>query len=199
MPSLPEDPDAALMLRLRDGDELAFNTLLEKFQGPIYNFVFRQVGREEDAEDIAQNVFVQLYRSAPRYQPTARFTTWLFTIARNLCLNEFRRRQRHPLLSLGATFSDDPEAEPTQFADPKARSPSLEISEKELRERLLAAIQKLPENQRTAIMLCRYEGLAYEEIAQVLGASVGATKSLLHRARETLKNELHEFLRENET
>ncbi len=184
------------MVRFRNGDESAFDGLVEKFKGPVYNFICRQVGNVPEAEDIAQNVFVQVARSAARYEASAKFTTWLFTIARNLCLNEFRRRQRHPLQSLQDTMSDDPEAEPAQFADLSARSPALETSEKELQRHVLAAIHRLPENQRTAILLCRFEGLPYEEIARVLETSVSATKSLLHRARETLKLELREFLRE---
>ncbi len=196
MSSLPEDPDAALMVRFREGDERAFDGLVEKFQGPVFNFIFRQIGRLDEAEDIAQNVFIQVYKSAHRYEPRAKFTTWLFTIARNLCLNEFRRQQRHPLQSLQQTLSNDPESEQAQFADPTARSPSVEIIEKELQEEILKAVRQLPESQRTAVWLCRYENMSYEEIAEVLDLSVSATKSLLHRARETLKVELHEFLKE---
>jgi RNA polymerase sigma-70 factor (ECF subfamily) len=194
MPQLPEDPDAALMVRFRAGEERAFDALVEKFQGPVFNYVLRHVGNMDDAEDIAQNVFVQVARSAGRYKPTARFTTWLFTIARNLCLNEYRRRQRHPLQSLEQGASNDPEAEPPQYADPSARPAHDELVEREFQSRVLAAIQRLPEKQRTAVMLCRYEELPYEDIATVLGVSVGATKSLLHRAREALRAELRDIL-----
>lgn len=194
--SLVHDPDAERMIRFRDGNESAFDGLVEKFKSPVLNYIYRQIGNLDEAEDIAQNVFIQVYKSAERYEPSAKFSTWLFTIARNLCLNEFRRRQRHPLQSLQQTMSDDSEASPIQYADPKARSPSAETLEKELQEHILAAIQKLPENQRTAVLLCRYEGLSYEEIAKVLGTTVSATKSLLHRAREILKGELSKFLRE---
>jgi RNA polymerase sigma-70 factor, ECF subfamily len=190
------DPDAALMVRFRDGDEAAFDLLVEKYKNPIFNYIARQIGNLNESEDIAQNVFVQVFRNSKNYEPSAKFTTWLYTIARNLCLNEFRRRQRHPLQSLDQTISDHPEQEPPQFADPRARSPAIESSEKELQQRILAAIEKLPENQRTAVLLCRYEGMPYEEIAKVLKTSVGATKSLLNRARKTLKSELSEFLRE---
>ncbi|NUN93609.1 MAG: sigma-70 family RNA polymerase sigma factor [Verrucomicrobiae bacterium] len=194
MPRLPEDPDAALMLRFRAGEEAAFDALVEKFQAPVYNYILRHVGRAEDAEDLAQNVFVQVARSAPRYQPTARFTTWLFTIARNLCLNEYRRRGRHPLQSLEQAATDHPEAEPPQYADPSARPASETLIEQEFQSRVLAAIRRLPENQRSAVMLCRYEEMPYEEIAKVLGISLSATKSVLHRARETLKRELRDLL-----
>ncbi len=190
------DPHVDWMLRVKAGDEAAFEALVEHFKIPVLNFVYRQVGNLEDAEDIAQHVFVQVYKNAEKYEPTAKFTTWLFTIARNLCLNEFRRRTRHPVQSLQETYSEDPEAEPFQYADPGAKSPSTVSSEKELQQAILAAIHRLPENQRTAVLLCRYEGMPYEEIAKILGASVSATKSLLHRAREALKKDLEEFLRE---
>jgi RNA polymerase sigma-70 factor (ECF subfamily) len=196
MSFLPKDPDADLMFRFRNGDERAFDELVEKFKAPILNYVCRQIGNPDEAEDIAQNVFVQVYKSVDRYEANAKFTTWLFTIARNLCLNEFRRRQRHPLQSLQEAISDEPGADQVQYADPRSRSPALETSENELNEHIMAAIQKLPENQRTAILLCRYDGLPYEEIAKILGTTVSATKSLLHRARETLKQELSVFLRE---
>ncbi|MCC7519542.1 MAG: sigma-70 family RNA polymerase sigma factor [Verrucomicrobiae bacterium] len=194
MPRPPEDSDAALMLRFRAGEEAAFEALVAKFQGPIYHYVLRHVGNAADAEDIAQNVFVQAARGAGRYTPTARFTTWLFTIARNLCLNEYRRRGRHPLQSLEQAASDDPEASPFQHVDRAARPAPDELIEREFQVRVAAAIGRLPEKQRTAVMLCRYEEMPYEEIAKVLGVSVSATKSLLHRAREALKAELREIL-----
>ena len=196
MGRLPDDPDAALMIRFQKGDHLAFEGLIEKFKMPVLNYIYRQIGNSSEAEDIAQNVFIQVYKSAERYQPSAKFTTWLFTIARNLCLNEFRRRGRHPLESLQEGTNVDPERDPPQFTDPKARSPAIETSEKELEKYILAAIQKLPENQRTAVLLCRYEGLSYEEIAKILDATPSAVKSLLHRARDTLKKDLDQFLGE---
>lgn len=184
------------MLRFREGEETAFDELVEKFKGPVFNYVCRQVGNETDAEDIAQNVFVQVYKSAKSYRPSAKFTTWLFTIARNLCLNEFRRRHRHPLQSLDEMSDpgDDSNAAPAQCADPNAPSPAAETVARERQRRIRAAIEELPENQRTAILLYCYEVMPYEEIARVLGASVSATKSLIHRARLTLKEQLSEFL-----
>ncbi|MDD2709599.1 MAG: RNA polymerase sigma factor [Verrucomicrobiae bacterium] len=187
------DPDVELMLRVKQGDEEAFDALMEKHRQPVYNFVFRQVGNEADAEDIAQHVFVQVYRSAARYEPSARFTTWIFTIARNLCLNEFRRRRNHPAQSLDAPAADrgGGESPPVQYPDARAKSPAAECQENELQERILRAVDRLPENQRTAILLCCIEDLPYEEIARVLNTSVSATKSLIHRARETLRAEFN--------
>jgi RNA polymerase sigma-70 factor (ECF subfamily) len=136
-------------------------------------------------------VFLQVYRSAARYKPTAKFTTWLFTIVHNTVLNEHRRRSRHAAQSLEAlTQPDDPDEPGQQLADPSAPDPASELAHRELQERIQEAIGRLPDQQRTAVILCRYEGLSYEEIAQVLRCSVSAVKSLLHRARESLKDEL---------
>jgi len=199
MSKLLNDPDVALMVRFQQGDEDAFDALVEKFKKPVFNYIYWQIGAIDEAEDIAQNVFVQVYKSAKRYQPSAKFTTWLFTIARNFCLNEFRRRRRHPLQSLQSlqeTVSSEPGSDSSLWNDPNIRSPAVEVLERELQEQVFAAIQRLPELQRTAVLLCRYEGLSHEEISQILHTSVSAIKSLLHRARKSLKVELNKYLRE---
>src|SRR5476649_294522 len=100
------DLDAALMLRVKRGDRAAFTELVEKYKQPVMNFVHRSLRDESEAEDVAQNVFLQVFKSRARYERTAKFTTWLFTIARNLCLNEIRRRSRHPAESLEETHSE---------------------------------------------------------------------------------------------
>ena len=185
------DSDVALMLRVRDGDTDAFRELIERHQRAVINTIHRAIGDAWEAEDLAQRVFVQVYRSANRYQPTAKFTTWLFTITRNTILNEHRRRSRHRSESLEALQEPrEPDGAGWQAEDTSARDPAQEAVERELQEKIREAIQELPEAQRTAVILCRYEGLAYEEIAKVLGCSVSATKSLLHRARLTLKEKL---------
>ena len=179
------------MLRVRDGDEDAFRQLVERHQRAVINMIYRSIGDSWEAEDLAQRVFVQVFRSAKRYKPTAKFTTWLFTIAHNAIRNEYRRRSRHAAESLDAMAQrDDGESTGVQFADARATDPSQEASERELQKLIQAAIQELPEAQRTAGILCRFEGMAYEEIADVLDCSVSATKSLLHRARESLKEKL---------
>jgi RNA polymerase sigma-70 factor (ECF subfamily) len=185
------DSDVTLMLRVRDGDTDAFRELIERHQRAVINTIHRAIGDAWEAEDLAQRVFVQVYRSANRYQPTAKFTTWLFTITRNTILNEHRRRSRHPSESLEALQEPrEPDGAGWQVADTSVRDPAQEVVERELQEKIREAIQELPEAQRTAVILCRYEGLSYEEIAEVLGCSVSATKSLLHRARLTLKEKL---------
>jgi RNA polymerase sigma-70 factor (ECF subfamily) len=189
------DPDATLMLRVKQGDSSAFAELVDKYKQPLMNVAYRMLGDATEAEDLAQNVFVQVHKSAHRYQVSSKFSTWLFTIARNLCLNEIRRRSRHPATSLDAPHPDQ-EGQPLhQFEDTKTASPPETLLHGELQEKIAQALAVLPENQRLAILLCRQDELSYEQIAKVLGCSVSATKSLIHRGRETLKRELKPYLR----
>jgi RNA polymerase sigma-70 factor (ECF subfamily) len=188
------DPDTALMLRAKQGDGGAFTALVEKYKQPVMNLAFRTLRDLTEAEDLAQNVFVQVWKAAPRYEPTAKFSTWLFTIARNLCLNEIRRRTRHPAESLDQTRDDADDQPLYQVEDKRVAPATEELLRGELVEKVDAALAGLPENQRTALLLCRQEELSYEEIATVLGCSLSATKSLIHRARETLKLKLKPYL-----
>jgi RNA polymerase sigma-70 factor (ECF subfamily) len=192
------DPDAALMLRVKQGDTEAFTELVEKYKQPVMNMVYRTLRDATEAEDLAQNVFVQVYKSAYRYKSSAKFTTWLFTIARNLCLNEIRRRSRHPAESLDATHTEQDDQPVRQFEDKKTFSPPESLLHGELEKKITEVLAGLPENQRTAILLCRQEELSYEEIADVLGCSLSATKSLIHRGRETLKEKLKPYLKSGE-
>src|SRR2546423_1471609 len=190
-----QDPDAALMLRVKQGDQTAFAPLVDKYKQPVMNLAYRMLRDVTEAEDLAQNVFVQVYKSAHRYRVASKFSTWLFTIARNLCLNELRRRSRHPAHSMDAPLPGDSEEMAQQFEDKKVFAPPETLLHGELEQKINEALADLPENQRTAILLCRQEELSYEEIAQVLGCSLSATKSLIHRGRETLKERLKPYLR----
>jgi RNA polymerase sigma-70 factor, ECF subfamily len=191
MPVEP-DPDAALMLRVTQGDTRAFTALVDKYKQPVMNLASRMLRDATEAEDLAQVVFVQVYKSAARYKVSSKFSTWLFTIARNLCLNEIRRRSRHPADSFeAAEQADQP---PPQFEDKQTASPPERLLHGELDQKISEAIAALPENQRLALALCRQEELSYEDIAQVLGCSLSATKSLIHRGRETLKQRLKPYL-----
>lgn len=188
------DPDAALMLRVRDGDRAAFEVLVEKYKQPVINLVARTLNDFTEAEDVAQHVFVQVYKSAHRYEVTAKFSTWLFTIARNLSLNEIRRRSRHRTDSLDETFAGDEEHPIRQAPDLRTSGPTDHLLREELESKVEEAIAELPEKQRTALLMCRHEEFSYEEIAKVVGCSLSATKSLIHRARETLKAKLKPYL-----
>src|SRR5882672_9546883 len=115
--SAEQDPDAALMLLVKQGDTTAFEQLVDKYKQPVMNVVYRMLRDATEAEDVAQNVFVQVYKSAPRYEVSAKFSTWLFTITRNLCLNEIRRRSRHPADSLDAPHPDQEDQPRHQFED----------------------------------------------------------------------------------
>ena len=189
------DPDAALMLRVKQGDTRAFTELVDKYKQPVINLIYRTLRDLTEAEDLAQNVFVQVYKSAHRYRTTAKFSTWLFTIARNLCLNEIRRRTRHPTESLDVPHPEQEGQPLRQFEDLKSLGAPETLLQGELEQKIEQAMEELPENQRSAILLCRQEELSYEDIAEVLGCSLSATKSLIHRARETLKDKLKPYLR----
>jgi len=189
------DPDAALMLRVKRGDRAAFVALVEKYKQPLHNFIHRTLRDEAEAEDLAQNVFLQVYKSRDRYERTAKFSTWLFTIARNLCLNEIRRRSRHPAEALEETHSENEDQPQRQYEDRKVLLATDNVLHSELAGKIEEALAELPENQRTAILLCRQDELSYEEIAEVLDCSLSATKSLIHRGRETLKEKLKPYLR----
>lgn len=194
---MPEisDPDAALMLRVKRGDRAAFAELVEKYKQPLFNFICRTLRDEAESEDLAQNVFLQVYKSRQRYQHTAKFSTWLFTIARNLCLNEIRRRSRHPAESIEEQHGDNEDHPQRQYEDKKVHLPTENVLHGELASKIEEALADLPENQRTAILLCRQDELSYEEIAEILECSLSATKSLIHRGREALKEKLKPYLK----
>ena len=191
--ALPLDPDAALMLRVKNGDLEAFEELVQKYKHPIVNVIYRMLHDLEEAEDLAQNVFVRVFQSAERYEVSAKFSTWVFTIARNLCLNEIRRRGRHPAQSLESSQSENEDQPARQYTDTKVFSPPQAFLQRELEQKVQQALGELPEKQRLAIAFCQEDELSYEEIAKVLGCSLPATKSLIHRGRETLKAKLKPY------
>lgn len=192
------DPDAALMLRVKQGDGDAFAQLADKYKQPVVNLVYRMLRDATEAEDVAQAVFIQVYKSAHRYQVASKFSTWLFTIARNLCLNEIRRRSRHPAESIDAPHPELEDQPAQQYEDKSNVGAGERLLAGELEAKIQEALNSLPENQRTAILLCRQEDLSYEEISKIIGCSVSATKSLIFRGRETLKERLKPYLRSGE-
>jgi len=202
MPDQPadpsQDPDTLLMLRVKQGDRESFTELVERWKHPVIGFIYRTLPDPDEAEDLAQATFVQLWKTAARYQPTARFSTFLFTIARNLCLNEIRRRVRHPADSLDEPRPEDEDHPLRQIEDRRQPGADAEATRSELFSLVDEALTALPEKQQTALILCRDGELSYEEIAAVLGTSLQATKSLIHRARETLKGRLKPYLNSGE-
>lgn len=195
-----QDPDAldvGLMLRVRGGDREAFREIVNLHHARVIGTIARMLGPDScEAEDLAQQVFLRVWKSAPRYEPAAKFTTWLFTITRNLVFNESRRRKNRPTSSLDAGVTgQDTDTAPRQFSDEHAPSPQSALLEREMEEAVDAAIAQLPEQQRLAVVLRRYEELPYEDIAAALELTVPAVKSLLFRARSFLRERLDRYLR----
>ncbi len=185
--------DAQVMLRVKAGDDSAFDHLVEKFRRPLVGFMYRWSRNPSVAEDLAQEVFLRVYRSRRSYKAEARFTTWLYRIATNLAVNHARdtRAERTQGSSL-----DEPELETGVPMDVADAAPTAE--ERLLKSERMAAIRRhveaLPERQRMAVVLHKYQGMDYREIAQVLDMSESATKSLLFRAYETLRDKLKDFV-----
>ena len=182
--------DVRLMALVSGGDAGAFEQLVERHQRLVIGTVSRMLGNHSDAEDIAQQVFVRVWKSAKRYVPRAKFTTWLLKITRNLVFNELRRRSRHAQVSLQSETAE----EERPIRDEHATAPDASLLEQELQKAIDAAIARLPETQRMAVILRRYEELSYEEIAETLDQSVSAVKSLLFRARTELRESLSRYL-----
>lgn len=182
--------DIRLMRLVADGDTAAFERLVERHQALVAGTVARMLGSNSDVEDIAQQVFIRVWKSAGRYVARAKFTTWLLKITRNLVFNEMRRAKRHPHMPVQI----EPEAEEIPLKDESATSPDATLLQSELQLAIENAITLLPETQRMALVLRRYEELSYEEIADVLDLSVPAVKSLLFRARTELRERLKNYL-----
>jgi len=177
------DPDAALMLAFQRGDAAAFRALYERHARAMVGFCHRFVKDGARAEELAQDVFVKLHRSAGGYSPRARFKTFLYRVATNTCLNELRRGEYAAHQAAPGARPDEPEAGPDLDALPSGDASPLQALEAgRLAEAVTALLAGLPEKQRAAFVLCRFEGLSYEEIAEALETSVSAVKSLVHRA-----------------
>jgi len=183
--------DVRLMNLVGRGDTNAFEQLIERHQALVMGTIARMLGSNSDVEDIAQQVFIRVWRSAPRYKHRAKFTTWLLKITRNLVFNELRRTRRHPHVPFQPS---DAAAEEWHIKDDVIPGPDTSLLENEFRRAVESAIMLLPETQRMALVLRRYEELSYEEIADVLDVTVPAIKSLLFRARTELRTRLSKYL-----
>lgn len=191
------DPDVQLMLRFRAGDEEAFCELFEKYGRAIVNFAYHFVGNRQRAEELSQDVFLQIYRAGARYEPQAKFTTWLYRIATNACLNEVRRpehRYRTRPLEYQQEDRDSRDRAEIAFPDPTAVRGENALAGRELADRIREVLTALPEHQRAALVLSRIDGMSYQEVAETLEVSESAVKSLVFRATTTLRKELAEFL-----
>jgi RNA polymerase sigma-70 factor, ECF subfamily len=179
--------DAQLMLRVREGDDTSFALLLERHRGPVVHFLYRMVQNQAVSEELAQEVFLRVYRSRASYEPTAKFTTWLFRIATHVALNSIRDRKKEKgHESLDEDMLDGLER---QVADRQQTVEQEMVHEVKLRE-VRQAIEALPAKQRAAVLMHKYEGLDYGQIAGVLSCSESAIKSLLFRAYESLRGRL---------
>jgi len=182
--------DVRLMRLVARGDTSAFEKVIERHQALVAGTAARMLGSNSDVEDIAQQVFIRVWKSARRYVPRAKFTTWLLKITRNLVFNELRRAKRRAQVSL----QPEPGAEEIPLKDEMNPAPDVSLLEDELQRAIEEAIMQLPESQRMALVLRRYEQLSYEEIAEVLDLSVPAVKSVLFRARTELRARLSKYL-----
>ena len=183
--------DVQLMLGVKQGDEASFELLLQRYRRPLCHFLNRMVRDAAHAEDLAQEVFLRVYRARREYEPSAKFTTWLFRIATNLALNSLRDgRHRQAEVSLDAPAEGQDGSEMTLDVPDGAPVVEQQLVERDRVGVVRRAIFALPEKQRAAVLLHKYQELDYDEIARILGCSVSALKSLLFRAYETLRVEL---------
>jgi RNA polymerase sigma-70 factor (ECF subfamily) len=193
------DPDVRLMLQVRDDVQGAFEVLVERYQHRLVGVLAHLVGRSEEAEDLAQEVFLRIYRARKGYRPRAKFSTWLFTIANNLALNHLRGKGRNPTVALGAGGGDSSASLETRPVGERALSrdgtPSAQMRQVELADVVRDALNGLGEDQKMAVLLNKFEDMSYAEIAAVMGRSEAAVKSLLARARNHLREQLEPYLR----
>ncbi|TWT96705.1 ECF RNA polymerase sigma factor SigW [Botrimarina colliarenosi] len=188
------DPDVRLMLRVRDDDAAAFGELVDRHQDRLVSVLTYQVGRRELAEELAQEAFLRVYKARHRYEPGAKFTTWLFTIANNLALNSLRGSARKREVRLAAPSPDQTGAGAPHPAAASSAMPTRIADRTELCDAVQAAIATLSERQRTAVLLAKFENMEYAEIGEVLGLTAKGVKSLLARARENLRQALNPYI-----
>jgi len=191
-----EDAGVRLMLAYQAGDESAFDRLVAAYSGQVYSLLTRFRGNRHGREDMVQEVFLRVVRAREGYQPTARFSTWLYRITFNLCVNETQRSAGRDSLSLDADVDGTGAGIAAEVADPRSGPPSETVEREDVVRVVRAAIAALPEAQRMALVLAKYHDQPYAEIAAVLGSSEKAIKSLIHRARENLRETLAPYLQQ---
>ncbi|MGH7909030.1 MAG: RNA polymerase sigma factor [Thermodesulfobacteriota bacterium] len=183
------ESDIELMLRAKTGDDSAFTELMRRHYKGVVNYVYRFINDRANSEDLAQEVFLRVYRSVKRYNPQAKFSTWLYKIATNLCITEVKSRNKEQNVSL-----DEMQENTGDLGDSKSEDPSDLTFRREIGTAIFEALRSLPERERVAIILCKYEDLPYEEVAEVIGCTIGAVKTYVHRGRMKLIEKLKTYL-----
>jgi RNA polymerase sigma-70 factor (ECF subfamily) len=178
----PIDPDAELMVAVQHGDSAAFEYLLDKYHRPIVNFIYKLVNNAAEAEELAQEVFLRIYRARETYQPKARFAAWIYKIAANLSFKEAARKRRQRFWNWDHRSGDEPRVAEESIADPAPDAEGRMITS-ELGRAVRRAIRSLPPNERTALVLRRYEDLSYKEIAEAMNCTEAAVKTYIHRGK----------------
>ena len=191
-----EDPDVQLMLRVRNGEIAAFDELARLYAQVLTNFCAKFVGSFILAEDLAQDVLLKVLKAGPTYVPTAKFRTWLLTIATNVCLNRKRWQKKHGHLSLDTRIGDESSPTRAENLAEDGAMPNDRMDQNEMIKRVRQAILELPESQRAALILARYHELSYAEIGAIMELSLMAVKSLLNRAKDNLREKLSREIRD---
>jgi len=184
-----EIPSEDLMARIAKGDGDAFELLVDRKQTSILNLTYRFIGDRTQAKDLAQDVFIRVWQAAKTYRPKAKFTTWIYRITANLCMNELKSSRRRRLFQF-LRFGEDQENTIEEVLADASPSPEDLLLSREQSRQISDALQSLPENQRMALILKRYDDLSYQEISQIIGCSVSAVESLLVRAKRALQEKL---------
>jgi RNA polymerase sigma-70 factor (ECF subfamily) len=185
-------PSEGLMGRIAEGDEDAFEILVNRHQTSVLNLIYRFIGDRTQAKDLVQEVFIRVWHAAKTYKPEAKFTTWLYRITTNLCLNELKSARRKKWFSFNRSDEDGEHTFEETLVDSALSAEDL-LLEKERSRQISNALQSLPDNQRMALVLKRYDDLSYQEIAQIIGCSVPAVESLLVRAKRGLQEKLKNY------
>ena len=180
------------MTRIAEGDDDAFEILVNRHQTSVLNLIYRFIGDRTQAKDLAQEVFIRVWQAAKTYKPKAKFTTWIYRITANLCLNELKSARRRRWFPFHRSDEDSEKSIEETFSDGSPSAEDLLLARERSRQ-ISEALQSLPDNQRMALVLKRYDDLSYQEIAQIIGCSVSAVESLLVRAKRTLQEKLKNF------
>jgi RNA polymerase sigma-70 factor (ECF subfamily) len=180
---LHEQLDSEIVRQIQSGEAAAFDELMRRYKRPVINFIFRMLGNAQDADDVAQDVFVRVYQNLDTWRPETKFSTWLFASARHAAIDRIRWRSRHRTESI--------ESAPEIVA---SSGTAEDVSAHEIGDQIAAAVAKLPEDQRTAVVLSEYQGMSYAEIAGVMRCSEKSVESRLYRAKQTLRTALQHLL-----